>query len=218
MNAIHGRPLLSPPQGATIHTTTHADNIVYLFAYSISEEEDVLCVYTQSGGNKTLITSHLLSAQSHPYLVLNGYILSKRSSLIVESGNNVVCTGWISEDETTRKVAEDIYCNKLNYKIQTVIPSRDEVMIDPNVPVTIIHPSISETSLVLPDGESGVCKTILLKCNLPVTCRVKVKSFSFPTGRIESTGVLSFKNNGDSAQLIWTGSEWMITNSGCEVI
>ena len=74
MNALHGRPLLSPSQGEIIHTTTNTDNTVYLFAYSVSNEEDILRVYTQSGGNKTLLTSHLLSAQSHPHLVLNGYI------------------------------------------------------------------------------------------------------------------------------------------------
>ena len=163
MNAIHGRPLLSPSQGKIIHTTTNTDNTIYLFAYSVSNEEDILSVYNQSGGNKTLLTSHLLSARSHPHLVLNGYILSKRSSIIVESGNRIVCTGWISEDVTTVNAAEDIYCNKLNYKIQTIIPSRDEVTIDPNIPVTIVCPIINDANLILPDGEDGVSKIILLK-------------------------------------------------------
>lgn len=217
MNAIHGKPLISPPEGATIHTTTVADTCVYLFAYSISAVEDVLRVYTQSSGYKTLLTSYVLSAHSQPSLVLNGYILSRGSALIVESGNSVVCTGWVSDDTTNIKPTEDMNCSKLNYKIQTLVPSRDEIIIDPAVPVTVIYPAASNTNLVLPDSDSGCFKIIILKCTHPVICKVRVRSYSFPEGTDKSTGILKFVNNGDSAQLLWTGSEWMLANSGCQV-
>ena len=218
MNAIHGKPMLSTPQGSIIHTSTNKDCSAYLFAYSISTIEDILRVYTQFQGNKTLITSSLLSSNSPPTLILNGYILSKGSALVVESDNAIVCTGWVSVEPVSKHAPEELYCNHMKYSIQSIVPSTENALIDPKVPVTLLCPSNDESTLTLPNGEDGCVKTIIMKCDTPKVCFIRVNCFNFPEGQSKSTGVLKFSKNGDSAQLIWTGCEWMISNSGCEVL